>query len=132
MSDSRGRLLSLHSALLRLHKAMLHSERAAYERVHGRIPSPGAFLQLVIHDEWFIWLQAMSGLIVQIDVVSDAKNGVIAADANRILERTRALLTPDENGQGFAKRYYDALERDPGIAASHAAALELLRGDIAG
>ncbi len=132
MNEARDRLLSLHSALLHLHKALLDSERAAYETVHGRIPSPGAFLQLVIHDEWFTWLQAMSGLIVEIDMVSDAKGGVVATDANRILEQTRELLTPHENGQGFAKRYYDALERDPGIAASHAATLEILRDHIAG
>lgn len=131
MSDSRGRLLALHSALLGLHKKLLDSERAEYEAVHGRIPSPGAFLQLVIHDQWFTWLQAMSGLIVRIDLVGDAKGGVVAADANGILEQTRELLRPDENGQGFAKRYFDALERDPQIAASHAATLELLTGDIA-
>jgi hypothetical protein len=130
-SDARERLFALHSALLHLHKALLDSERAAYEAVHGRIPSPGAFLQLVIHDEWFSWLQAMSGLIVRIDLITEAKGGVVAADANRILEQTRELLTPDENGQGFAKRYFDALERAPGIAASHAATVELLRGDIA-
>jgi len=56
----RERLLALHSVLLRLHKALLDSERTTYEAVHGRILSPGAFLQLVIHNEWFTWLQAMS------------------------------------------------------------------------
>ncbi len=130
MNPAKDRLVALHSALLDLHKALLDSERAAYEAVHGRIPSPGAFLQLVIHDEWFTWLQAMSGLIVQIDLVSDAKSGVVIADANRVLQQTRELLTPHENGEGFARRYSDALERSPEIAAKHAAALEILRGDI--
>ena len=132
MSDARERLLLVHSALLHLHKALLDSERAAYEAVHGRIPSPGAFLQLVIHHDWFTWLQALSGLIVQIDLVSEAKGGVVTADANGILERTRGLLAPNENGQGFAKRYFDAVQRAPEIAAVHTATLELLRGDIAG
>ena len=132
MSEARERLLELHSALLHLHKALLDSERAAYEAANGRIPSPGVFLQLVIHDDWFTWLQAMSGLIVQIDLVGDAKGGVVTADANRILKLTRELLTPDKTGEGFAKHYYDALERDPEIAASHAATLNLLRDDLAG
>jgi hypothetical protein len=74
----------------------------------------------------------MSELIVQIDEVTDAKSGVQVADANQLLEQTRTLLTPDENGQGFARRYFDALERDPGVAANHAATLKLLRGDISG
>ena len=132
MNEARDRLLALHSALLHLHKALLDSERAAYEAVHGRIPSPGAFLQLVIHDEWFAWLQAMSGLIVQIDLVSDAKSGVVTGDANRILRQARELLTPVADGEGFARRYFDALKRDPEIAAKHAVVLELLRSEIAG
>jgi hypothetical protein len=39
---------NLSRALLRLHKALLDDERVSYERVHGRIPSNGAFLQLVL------------------------------------------------------------------------------------
>jgi len=122
----KDQLLALHSVLLRLHKALLDSERAAYEAVHGRIPSPGAFLQLVIHDEWFTWLQALSGLIVQIDLVSEAKGGVVDADAQQILTQTRELLTPEPNGKGFARRYFDAIQRTPDVASIHAATLELL------
>ncbi|MEO8127616.1 MAG: hypothetical protein ABJF23_04750 [Bryobacteraceae bacterium] len=129
MMTARERLLALHTALLRLHKAVLDSERAAYEAVHGRIPSPGAFLQLVIHDEWFTWLQAMSGLIVQIDLVSEAKGGVVAADATQILNQTQELLTPDPDGEGFAKRYAAALQRTPEIAPLHKAALEILEAE---
>ena len=130
MNPARDRLLALHGTLLRLHKALLDSERAEYEQVHGRIPSPGAFLQLVINDEWFTWLRAMSELIVQIDEVTDAKEPAQASDANRLLEQTRKLLTPDEHGHGFAKRYFDALQRDPGIVVSHKAALDVLQGDV--
>jgi hypothetical protein len=43
----------IFQALLRLHKALLDDERVSYERVHGRIPSNGAFLQLVLEDAWF-------------------------------------------------------------------------------
>src|SRR3982750_4360822 len=125
MNPARERLLQVHGALLRLHKALLDSERAQYELVHGRIASPGAFLQLVINDEWFTWLRVMSELIVQIDEVTDAKEPAQAGDANRLLEQTRKLLTPDEQGQGFTKRYFDALQRDPGIVVSHRAALDV-------
>lgn len=50
----------LFRALLRLHKALLDDERVSYERVHGRIPSNGAFLQLVLGDAWFAWLRPLS------------------------------------------------------------------------
>jgi hypothetical protein len=53
MSDQdrdRARQNNLSRALLRLHKAWLDNERVSYERVHGRIPSNGAFLQLAVND----------------------------------------------------------------------------------
>ena len=129
---ARKRLLEVHRGLLRLHKQLLDSERAAYEQIHGRIQSPGAFLQLVINDPWFSWLRAMSELIVQIDELTDAKEPVQAGDANRILEQSRKLLAPDETGEGFAKRYFDALQRDPGVVMSHRETLEILREDVTG
>jgi hypothetical protein len=127
MNAARQRLLALHGALLRLHKALLDSERTAYEEVHGRIPSPGAFLQLVINDEWFAWLRELSELIVQIDEKTDRKYEPQDAEASQLFEQTRALLTPDENGQGFAKRYFEAMQRDSAVVVQHAAVLELLR-----
>ena len=49
---------NIFRALLRLHKALLDDERVSYERVHGRIPSNGAFLQLVLEDAWLVCLVA--------------------------------------------------------------------------
>jgi len=131
MNPARQRLLALHGALLRLHKALLDSERTAYEEVHGRIPSPGAFLQLVINDEWFAWLREMSELIVQIDEKTDAKYEPQAAEAGQLFEQTRELLRPDENGEGFAKRYFEAMQRDSAVVVRHAAVLEVLRSGTA-
>jgi len=52
------------------------------------------------------------------------------AEANRLLGELRKLLTPDENGDEFAKRYFHALQRDVNVATLHAAALETARGDL--
>jgi hypothetical protein len=131
MNPARQRLLALHGALLRLHKALLDSERTAYEEVHGRIPSPGAFLQLVINDEWFAWLRELSELIVQIDEKTDRKYEPQDAEASQLFEQTRELLTPDENGEGFAKRYFEAMQRDSDVVVRHAAVLEVLRSGTA-
>jgi hypothetical protein len=127
---ARKRLLELHGGLLRLHKQLLDSERVAYEQLHGRIPTAGAFLQLVINDGWFSWLRVMSELIVQIDEVTDAKEPVQPGDANRFLEQARNLLVPNATGEGFGKRYYEALQRDPGVVLSHKETLDILRGDV--
>ena len=129
MSSPKQRLNALHGALLRLHKSLLDSERASYESVHGGIPSPAAFLQLVIHDDWFSWLRAMSEFIIVIDLATDAKEPVTGAEADRLMGDARKLLTPDENGNEFAKRYFHALKRDVNVVLLHTAALEVLRED---
>ena len=61
----------LFQALLRLHKALLDDERVSYERVHGRIPSNGAFLQLVLGDAWFAWLRPLSQLMAKLDELGE-------------------------------------------------------------
>ncbi|NGZ61394.1 MAG: hypothetical protein CV081_12970, partial [Nitrospira sp. LK265] len=68
---SRTHLDDLFRALLRLHKALLDNERVSYERVHGRIPSNGALLQLVLNDPWFAWLRPLSQLMTKLDELSE-------------------------------------------------------------
>ena len=71
--DARQRLTGLREALLTLHKALLDSERTAYEIVHGPIQGPAAFLQLLINDARFAWLRPITTLVVQIDEALAAK-----------------------------------------------------------
>ena len=73
LARARQRLTELRQILLTLHKALLDSERTSYEIVHGPIASPGAFLQLLIHDNSFQWLRPITTLIVQIDEKLAAK-----------------------------------------------------------
>ncbi|MCE7966845.1 MAG: hypothetical protein DYH04_15920 [Nitrospira sp. NTP2] len=91
-NQDRAQLDNLSRALLRLHKALLDGERVTYERVHGRIPTNGAFFQLVLGDAWFAWLRPLS-----------------------------------EEGDGFGRHYYVALQRDPDVGLAHAAVRALLR-----
>jgi hypothetical protein len=67
MADSVPLLEQLRQHLLSLHLALLDAERSAYERQHGKINSNGQFLQLLIHDPHFAWLQPLTQWIVQID-----------------------------------------------------------------
>src|SRR5262249_54025104 len=74
MADpAHERLTSLRNGLLRLHKALMDSERAAYERDVQRIRSAGEYLNLVLNDPWFAWLRDLSRLVVTIDVTLDRK-----------------------------------------------------------
>src|SRR6266436_1353636 len=124
---ARQRLVDLRHGLLRLHKALLDSERVSYERIYGRIASRGEFFQLVIGDTWFAWLHRVSELVVQIDEMLEADEPATAIEATRMIDQARMLLKPSEEGAGFGKHYFDALQRDPDVVLAHAAVKKLLR-----
>jgi hypothetical protein len=117
--DDRVRLKSLRDALLRLHKILLDSERAAYEHDVERITTVGQFFNLVTSDPWFAWLRDISQFIVFIDEQLDLDPPADTADAGRLIARARELLLPAENGQGFGRKYYEAMQRDPGVVVAH-------------
>jgi hypothetical protein len=121
------RLRDLRHGLLRLHKTLLESERVAFERFRGRVASSGEFLQLVITDPWFAWLHPLSELVVQMDEALDADNPLTSGDIKHLIEQARKLLTPSEEGDGFDKRYYDTLQRDPDVVLAHAEVAKVLR-----
>lgn len=128
LEQARQKLAELRQTLLTLHKALLDSERTAYELVHGTIPSAGAFLQLLINDAWFQWLRPITTLLVQIDETLAAKKPPAAArDIERLMVDTRALLSPSREANGFWKRYSGAVQRDPGVSLLHAQMEEQLQ-----
>lgn len=112
------RLRELRRVLLRLHRVLLETERAAYEQVYGRVSS-GELLQLVISHEHFAWLHAVSELIVRVDEILDADEPVTAVEAESPLAEARALLKPSETGGEFGRLYHAALQRDPEVVLAH-------------
>ena len=121
------RLTDLRNGLLRLHKTLLDSERDSYEHEIGKIASANQLLALVIHDPWFAWLHEISELVVQIDEIQESKEPVpTTEDADRLVARSRVLLVPAEQGSGFAERYYQAMQRDPGVVIAHGQMVKLL------
>ncbi|MDP9132467.1 MAG: hypothetical protein M3M98_04955 [Nitrospirota bacterium] len=124
---TRTHLDNVSRALLRLHKALLDGERVSYERVHGRIPSNGAFFQLVLGDAWFAWLRPLSQLMARFDELCEEGEASSRAEIAEVIASARTLLTPSEDGEGFARHYYDALQREPDVVLAHAATRALLR-----
>jgi hypothetical protein len=127
VTELRERVKTTRDGLLRLHKALLDSERAAYERDVARITSTGQFLQLVLDDPWFQWLRELSQLVVLIDEALVAKDPPAAdADLERLITQARALLMPAEAGNGFARRYFEVMQRDPGAVLAHRDMIKLM------
>jgi catechol 2,3-dioxygenase len=123
----RSRLKDLRGQLLNLHKVLLDDARAAYEMDRGRVPSSSSLLQLVINDPWFAWLHALSELIVRIDQAVEHESPATAADALALVESTERLLTASETGDGFSRRYFEALQRQPAVVVAHSQVRRAIR-----
>jgi catechol 2,3-dioxygenase len=124
---SRQLLRELRQRLLHLHKVLLDDTRAAYELDRGRVGSSANLLQLVISDPWFAWLHSVSELIVRIDEAVEPEAPATSADATLLIDQVDRLLTASETGEGFQRRYFDALQRQPAVVLAHADVRRLLK-----
>ena len=118
-------LSELRRVLLRLHKTLLDTERAAYEQANGSVTS-GELLQLVINHEQFAWLHSISELIVKIDELLDADEPVKTSEAQSLLAEARSLLKPSETGDEFARKYFAAFQSDPDAVLAHREVMRIL------
>jgi hypothetical protein len=114
-----SKLVVLRNGLLKLHKCLLEAERATYERDIERITTSGQYLNLVLTDPWFAWLRDLSQFIVVVDEALADEPPVTAADAVRLVARAREMVSPEETGNGFRRRYFEAMQRDPGVVLAH-------------
>lgn len=127
--DANGagiRLGQVRDGLLRLHKVLLDSERGVYEREIARIQSPWEMLGLLMNDPWFAWLKEISTLVVQIDERLAEDEPAAPADAQLFIGQARSLLVASEEGSGFERRYFEALQRDPNVILAHAEMMRVL------
>ena len=116
----RRPLLELRDALLRLHKILIDSERAVYEKEIGSIQSPNHFFQLLTNDPWFAWLRPISQLIVMIDETLDVTEPLTNVSVGAVMNQSVFLLIPAETSGAFGERYVAALQRDPRVVLAHA------------
>jgi len=124
MTDHREksvRLFALREGLLAVHKALLAIARADYEAENGPVAGPGALLQLLIHDEHFAWLHALSELAARADELAE-EDDIPDAEVSALARTATELLTPDEAGTGFPVRYFHALQTSPDVVMAHGAA----------
>jgi hypothetical protein len=120
------RLEKLRNSLLDLHKALVEAERVSYEKIIGAIQSPNHFLQLLTTDPWFAWLHPLSQLIVAMDEALEEKESLKEANIETFVKQARLMLVPSEEGDGFSKHYYDALQADPGVVLAHGEVTKIL------
>src|SRR5262245_52849344 len=108
-------LLDLRRGLLGLHKALIIAEQLTYERINGRVGSTGQLLQLVLNDPWFTWLHPLSQMVIRLDELLDGETEPSAVEVQHLLSEVRTLIRPSEEGDGFERSYYEALQRAPDV-----------------
>lgn len=124
---ARNQLTKLRESLLGLHKALIDSERVGYEQTFGSIGTPNDFLRLLLNDPWFAWLRPLSGFITALDEALDGKEPITSQRATDMVKEARVMLTPNEEGEGFGKHYFIAMQRDPDVLLAHGAVAKLGR-----
>jgi hypothetical protein len=117
--EARKKLVGLREALLRLHKTLLDMERRAYEKEHGAV-NAGQLFQLVVDNPQFAWLHNISEFVVRIDETLENKEGVTEEETHGMIATAKKLFVPTETGDGFQKKYYDAIQADPTVVMQHA------------
>ena len=111
--------------LLELHRVLLAVEREDFERLHGRVTG-ASFLQALTGDPAFAWLRPLTALILTLDEMLETVPDLNEGDRVDGVARIRALLTPDENGDVFQRRYADALQQSPHVLLAHGAVMRAL------
>jgi hypothetical protein len=118
-TPARRKLVALREALLRLHKTLLDMERREYEKEHGAV-NTGELFRLVVDNAQFAWLHNISEFVVRIDETLAAEAGVTDADTHGTIALARKIFAPTETGDGFQKKYFEAIHKDPAVVMEHA------------
>ncbi len=127
-TPARQKLVALREALLRIHKSLLHMERRTYEKDHGSV-TPGELFRLVVDDPLFSWLHNISEFVVRIDENLASEEGVTDTDSHVAISLARKIFAPSETGDGFQKKYFDAIQKDPAVVMEHAELARLFHNE---
>jgi hypothetical protein len=127
-SPARGKLIGLRVALLRLHKTLLDMERREYERNNGRV-STGELFRLVIDHQQFAWLHNISEFVVRLDETLSGDSPVTDDDARVAVALASKMFAPSDSGDGFQKKYFEAIQREPTVVMEHAELVRLFSNE---
>ena len=109
------KIQTLVNLLLKLHKALLDSERARYEKNHGPILDNNAYFNLVLSHEDFKWLRILLEAIALLDEESEAEN--ISTDKIEVLaDKLQNILSSNDNSE-FSQRYQAAVSNNSEVSS---------------
>lgn len=112
----RDTLSVVRRSLFRLHKTLIDAERRALERERGTVSS-GEFLQVLIHDARYEWLQPFTTVIVEVDEALARRDELTAEEARFFLHRIQELAEPPDHA--VAEHYAVLRQSDPDVLIAH-------------
>lgn len=127
-TPARQKLVALREALLQIHKSLLEMERRSYEKEHGAV-NAGELFRLVVDNAQFSWLHNISEFVVRIDEALASEEGVTETDSHVAISLARKIFAPSETGDGFQRKYYDAIQKDPAVVMEHAQLARLFHNE---
>lgn len=119
----RQHLSDVRKALLRLHKALIDSERAVYETRNG-VLNNAEFLGALLQEPFFQWMRPFSQLIAAMDEAMFGEEPVTIEGARDYVNQAHALVTEPGEGNGGggtpdSARYGQVRDRDPAVLFAH-------------
>ena len=119
--DPRAVLSELAYALRVLHQRLLAATQMDFEKLYGRVESPGALLQLVVNDPLFAWLRPLSRLIAELDERASEELDGATLDAAR-----KSVARLIDEPSDFRASYLVYLQSNADAVIAHAAVRRLV------
>ncbi len=117
---------SLHTALLEMYRSLIKLERHEYERLHGE-QSEDDFIQVLAYAESLRWLDALTRLIVMLDLFDNDQE--FSRNASKVVARKIAGMisegAPPESS--FSQHYQRHLKNSDGFSAVHTGLVAALK-----
>ncbi|MHC5822808.1 MAG: hypothetical protein ACYT04_58000, partial [Nostoc sp.] len=68
--------------------------------------------------------------VVQVDEMLEADEPILLEDFQKLIADVRTLIIPLETGNTFERKYYNALQREPGAVLAHAEISRFLTSEV--
>jgi hypothetical protein len=114
----RDHLAEVRRALMRLHKSLIDSERAAYEQDEGPV-SNTQLLSALLEDPFFQWMRPFSQLMAAMDEALFGDEPVTLEGARGFVRQAYALVGVPERATDDSKHYEQVRNQDPGVLFAH-------------
>jgi hypothetical protein len=116
----RDHLAEVRRALMRLHKALIDSERPRFEAHRGGAVTNTQLLGALLEDPFFRWMRPFSQLMAGMDEALFGDEPVTLEGARGFVEQAHALvMEPADADPESPPPYAQARTRDPAVLFAH-------------